>query len=94
MEQNELLRNHKLSLNNRKNLVLTGIKDVEAFDGNQVILESVMGKITVIGTDLKVNRLNLDKGEVDVEGHVDSITYSDAKAHAKKSTSVLKRMFQ
>ncbi len=94
MEQNELLRNHKLSLNNRKNLVLTGIKDVEAFEGNQVILESVMGKITVIGTDLKVNRLNLDKGEVDVEGHVDSITYSDAKAHTEKSKSVLKRMFQ
>ena len=42
-QQNNISRNHKLSLDNRKRLTMTGIKDVVEFDLNQVLLESVLG---------------------------------------------------
>lgn len=94
MEQNTILKSHKLMVDNRKNTTLTGIKDVVAFDVGQVLLESSMGMILIKGADLKVTRLSLEKGEVDVEGHVDSLTYSDVKAYGEKGKSIIKRMFK
>lgn len=95
MEQNNtILKSHKITVDNRKRTCLTGIKDVVAFDMNQVFLESVMGMIHIKGTDLKVTGLSLEKGEVDVEGHVDSITYSEVKAYGEKGKSLVKRMFK
>lgn len=94
MEQNVISKSHKLTLDNRKRTSLTGIKDVVAFDLNQVVLESTMGMILMKGSDLKVTRLSLEKGEVDVDGHVDSLTYSDVKDFSGKGKSLLKRMFK
>ena len=94
MEQNSISKSHKLAIDNRKGSCLTGIKDVVAFDINQVLLESVMGMILIKGTDLKVTRLSIEKGEVDVEGHVDSVTYSEIKAYGEKGKSLIKRMFK
>ena len=65
-QQNNISRNHKLSLDNRKRSTMTGIKDVVEFDLNQVLLESVLGMIHIKGKDLKVTRLSLEKGEVDI----------------------------
>ena len=94
MEQNSISKSHKLTVDNRKRTCLTGIKDVVAFDINQVLLESVMGMIFIKGADLKVTRLSIEKGEVDVEGHVDSVTYSEVKAYSEKGKSLIKRMFK
>ena len=94
MEQNTISKSHKLTMDNRKRTSLTGIKDVVAFDIHQVFLESVQGMILIKGSDLKVTRLSLDQSEVDVEGHVDSITYSDVKSYEEKGKSFIKRMFK
>ena len=94
MEQNSISKSHKLAIENRKRTCLSGIKDVVAFDVNQVLLESVMGMVLIKGVDLKVTRLRLEKGEVDVDGHVDSITYSEVKAYGEKGKSLIKRMFK
>ena len=83
-QQNSISRNHKLSLDNRKRSTMTGIKDVVEFDLNQVLLESVLGMIHIKGKDLKVTRLSLEKGEVDIEGTVDSVTYSETKYYGQK----------
>lgn len=93
-QQNNISRNHKLSLDNRKRSTMTGIKDVVEFDLNQVLLESVLGMIHIKGKDLKVTRLSLEKGEVDIEGTVDSVTYSETKDYGQKGKSVIKRLFK
>ena len=68
MEQNNIAKTHKLALDNRKQMSLTGIKDVVAFDLNQVLLESTLGMIHIKGSDLKVTKLSIEKGEVNVGG--------------------------
>lgn len=87
-------KSHKLSMVNRKGLNLTGITDVISFDMNEVLLESTQGMITIKGNDLKVSRVQLENGEVDVEGIVDSLAYSEISSYAKKGQSLLKRMFR
>ena len=50
--------------------------------------------IHIKGKDLKVTRLSLEKGEVDIEGTVDSVTYSETKDYGQKGKSVIKRLFK
>ena len=69
-------RAHKLILNNRRTCNLTGVNDVLSFDEKEIILETEQGMLMIKGNDLHVNRLTLDKGEVDVDGRIDSFTYS------------------
>ena len=70
-------RQHKMSMLNRETCSLTGVKDVIAFDVAEVILETSMGILLIKGKNLHVKRLNLDKGEVDLEGKVDAFTYTE-----------------
>lgn len=71
-------QNHKLVVNNRKTSMVTGVLDVLSFDLNEILLETDQGMLMVKGTDMHVNRLNLEKGEVDLSGNIDSIAYSQS----------------
>ena len=75
---------HKLVLNNRKTCVMTGVLDVLAFDLGEILLETEQGMLMIKGKDLHVNRLSLEKGEVDVTGQIDSCSYSDMQVGKKK----------
>ena len=66
-------RAHKITLLNRRTCNLTGVNDVLSFDVNEIILETDQGMLMIKGSELHVNRLTLDKGEVDVEGKIDSL---------------------
>ena len=85
---------HKLTLTNRGALVVNGVGDVISFDLNEVLLETEAGMLTVKGQDLHVNRLTLEKGEVDITGTVDSLLYSDISGYGQKAESFFARLFQ
>ena len=87
-------RSHKISLSNRRTCNLTGICDVLSFDVNEIILETDQGMLMIKGSELHVNRLTLEKGEVDIEGKVDSFTYSEQAGMGSKSESLLARLFK
>ncbi len=87
-------RTHKLILNNRRSCNLTGVNDVLSFDENEIILETEQGMLMIKGNELHVNRLMLDKGEVDVDGRVDSFTYSEQSNMGGKGESLLARLFK
>lgn len=93
MEERVLSGNHRLSVNGRKNADMTGVTDVIAFDMNEVLLETELGMLMIKGKDLHVNKLNLEKGEVDIDGTIDSLTYSEVSDYSKKGESLVKRLF-
>lgn len=94
MEQGTSSKMHKLAMTNRKKIELTGVEDVVSFDMEEVVLETSLGMLTLKGEDLKVNRLSIDKGELDVEGRVNSMMYTEVSSFGKKKESVIKRMFK
>ncbi len=94
MEEKQILKPHKLVVNNRKTSMVTGVLDVLAFDLNEVLLETEQGMLMVKGKDLHVNRLSLEKGEVDLAGHVDSFAYSDLQQSAKKGDNFFVKLFK
>ena len=84
---------HHIVLKERKNATLTGIKEVISFDSNQVLLDTIRGRLSIKGQDLHVSRLTLERGEVDIEGTFDEIQYSDP--HTMTETkNFLGRLFQ
>ena len=87
-------RIHKIAMTNRRSCVVSGVKDVLSFDIHEVLLETEQGMLLIKGDDLHVNRLTLEKGEVDVDGRIDSLTYSDVAATNHKNESLLTRLFR
>jgi sporulation protein YabP len=85
---------HKALLSNRKNGSFTGILDVLSFDVAQILLETEMGMLTVKGKDLHVNRLNLEKGEVDMDGVITSLEYADVPKPGEKAAGMWARLFK
>ena len=87
-------RVHKMTMSNRRTCNLTGVIDVLSFDVNEIILETDQGMLMIKGSELHVNRLTLEKGEVDVEGKIDSFTYSEQAGIGAKGESLLSRLFK
>lgn len=91
---NSNVRMHKVTMTNRKNCTLSGVNDVLSFDIHEVLLETEQGMLMIKGDDLHVSRLTLDKGEVDVDGRIDSFTYSDMAGVGHKGESLLSKLFR
>ena len=81
---------HRIAFNRRKQGSITGVRDVISFDAKEVILDTEDGLLTIRGSELHVNRLTVEKGEVDLEGQVDSLVYSAGSANRE---SLLFRLF-
>lgn len=93
MEEKKILSTHSLMLENRQNGRITGVKDIKSFDEKEILLLTQAGKLVIKGEQLHVKQLDLEKGEVDLEGKVDSLTYL-SKNTDNRDESLFKRMFR
>ena len=91
---NGVARTHKIALTNRRTCTIHGVNDVLSFDIHEILLETEQGMLMIKGDELHVNRLTLDKGEVDVDGKIDSFTYSDVVGSGHKQESIIARLFR
>lgn len=90
----EVRKSHKITLNNRGAGLITGVNGVISFDPNEVLLETEQGVLLIKGTELNVTKLTLEKGEVEVDGRVDSFTYSDLKPGMTSENGLFNRLFK
>ena len=80
---------HKLTLNQREALTLTGVTEVVRFDENAVILKTHLGTLHVLGENLVLKTLSLEGGQVAVDGHVSSLVYEEPRPER-----LLRRLFR
>ena len=71
---------HKLSLDGRSRLSVTGVTDVLSFDEGAVLLRTEMGILTVQGQQLRLKTLSPEGGQVTVEGSVSSLVYEEPRS--------------
>lgn len=93
-EKQQVAKGHKLIINARKTALITGVNDVLSFDAGEVLLQTEQGILMIRGNELHVNRLTLEKGEVDIDGRIDSLTYSDTTSYGKSGESLFGRLFK
>ena len=70
---------HKLCLNERKSLTMTGVTEVVSFDDETVVLKTSLGVLTVHGQNLQLKNLSLDGGQVAVDGTVAAMIYEEPR---------------
>ena len=70
---------HKLTLDERKHLTMTGVTEVVSFDDTSVILRTGLGTLQVQGDQLQLKTLTLDGGNVAVEGNIGSLVYEEPR---------------
>ncbi len=71
---------HKLSLNERKNLTMTGVTEVVSFDDTMVVLRTALGTLEVQGQELQLKTLSIDGGQVAVDGHISAMLYEEPRS--------------
>ena len=70
---------HKLTLNARKNLTLTGVTEVVSFDDTAVVLHTELGTLEVQGQELQLKTLSIDGGQVVVDGQISALIYEEPR---------------
>jgi sporulation protein YabP len=91
-EQKQFNPPHNIIMEGRKNLSISGVKDLESFDENSVVLITSMGELTIRGSELHISKTNLDTGELQMDGTITDLSYSE---HVPNSNgSIFKRIFR
>lgn len=75
----EVLLPHKLTLNERKTLTMTGATEVVSFDENAVVLKTGLGTLTIHGRQLQLKNLSLEGGQVAVDGVISALIYEEPR---------------
>lgn len=94
MKVDEKVKKHKFTIDNRVAGTINGICSVEAFDKEMAILRLETEKIIIKGKELHVLRLDIDKGDIEFKGQIDSIAYQNINSAKRLATGAVKRMFK
>ena len=70
---------HKLQLNERTSLTMTGVAEVVSFDENTVVLQTSLGLQVIQGQQLQLKNLTLEGGQVAVEGSIRALSYEEPR---------------
>ena len=70
---------HKLSLNERKSLTMSGVTEVVSFDDTAVILHTALGTLEIQGQGLQLKTLSIDGGQIAVDGHICALFYEEPR---------------
>jgi len=94
-ETKKNLTRHAINIIRRESLAATGVLDVISFDEETIIAETELGILVIKGINLHVNRLNLENGELAIDGEVNSVSYEDSGGYSKGGrSSLLGKLFR
>ncbi|MBV7276769.1 sporulation protein YabP [Clostridium thailandense] len=96
MEKKEIKIEEKkslLSVENRKRLVLNGVVEVISFDEEQIVLNTNLGTLNIKGQGLKMNKLDVQNGDVIIIGTINSCIYTNSEIKKQKA-SIISRLFK
>ncbi|MFT8320026.1 MAG: sporulation protein YabP [Bacillus sp. (in: firmicutes)] len=95
-ESNTLKSNtveHDVIMRGRKLLDITGVKQVESFDNEEFLLETVMGFLSIRGQNLQMKNLDVEKGIVSIKGKVFDLVYVDEQ-NGEKAKGFFSKIFR
>ena len=84
-------RAHTLALEGRQRAVISGVSELTSFNEQMVVLQTSEGALTLLGEGLHVNRLNLEEGQLSVEGSISALEYDE---RVRVKGSALSRLFR
>ena len=93
MENSYEVTTQKISINDRKNISIIGINNIEAFDSDEFIINTNFGKILLKGEELEILKLDVQNGNVSIKGKINSLAYIYSNISVNKE-GVFKKIFK
>ncbi|HYK71549.1 MAG TPA: sporulation protein YabP [Pseudoneobacillus sp.] len=91
--QKSTVQEHDVIMRGRRLLDITGVKQVESFDNEEFLLETVMGILAIKGQNLQMKNLDVDKGIVSIKGKIFDLVYLD-EHHGEKAKGFFSKLFR
>lgn len=89
-QSSSCIQKHIVNIENRESVTLCGIDEVLSYDEATVVMQSVLGQLTVEGEELNIIKLNLDAGEVSINGRLSALYYMEQQ----KGGGLLAKLFK
>ena len=98
--------NHSVSINERKNILITGVKKIDSFDNEEFLLETNMGyiiikgeeleiiKLVIKGSELEIIKLDTYQGNVSIKGKINSLAYMEGTNKKEKEDNLFSKLFK
>ena len=90
-EENNL--KHQVTLTNRKELFIEGVKNIQSFDSNEFLIETIMGYMVITGKGLMLGKMDNDNEELSIKGEIVSMEYINASKD-NNNKGFLKKLFK
>lgn len=86
--------NHGISISERKNIMITGVKKIDSFDNEEFIMETTLGYLVIKGEELEIIKLDTYQGNVSIKGKIDALTYLESNTKKEKENTLLNKLFK
>ncbi len=87
-------KRQNISLENRERVILSGILNVESFNESQIVLDTMLGTLTIKGSGMHMSRLNVETGDLAINGRIDMCAYSEKQDIKHAGESFLSKLFK
>ena len=94
MDKEIISTNHNITITERKNIVITGVKKIDSFDNEEFLLETNMGYIVIKGSDLEIIKLDTYQGNVSIKGIINSLSYMENAHKKEKEDNMFSKLFK
>ena len=86
--------NHGISIAERKNVIVTGVKKIESFDNEEFLMDTTLGFLVIKGSGLEIIKLDTYQGNVSIKGQVDSLNYMENAIKKDKDNTFISKLFK
>ncbi|MDX8047545.1 sporulation protein YabP [Gracilibacillus sp. S3-1-1] len=84
---------HHVKMTNRRLLEIDGVKEVDSFDSEEFLLQTVMGYLVIRGENLQMKNLDVESGHVSIKGKIYELSYLDEQ-HGEKAKGLFSKLFK
>lgn len=85
---------HAVTINERKNLIISGVKKIDSFDNEEFLMETNMGYVIIKGQELEIIKLDTFQGNVSIKGKINSLNYMENPNKKEKEDGIFSKLFK
>ena len=89
----DIVYNHSITLNERKSILITGVKKIDNFNELEFLIETIMGYLKITGEDLEIIKLDTYQGNISIKGKINSLNYTETP-NKKEKESMINKLFK
>ena len=85
---------HDISLSSRKELTVTGVKNIDSFDSDEFLIQTVLGFLHIKGSNLTLDKMDNENNELTIKGQIDSLSYVNNQKGKESKGNIFKKLLK